>query len=197
MVRSGYARRRAPTQRGREARSSCPFPPLGGCALKAKLAVAFVQQSLFCLSGTCHNGGTCIAAEGRWVLSVEPEVESPFSFIVSFSFSLLMAMAAPPAHAPSSPLSIACECPQGWTGDICSIPCEGDGCKVENTCRHGGTYGQLTEQCYCDEPWTGSECQEYDYCDVAAKDNGGYVCEHEVCQLRSVAAWWPGEGRRR
>jgi hypothetical protein len=76
--------------------------------------------------------------------------------------------------------SVACQCPEGWTGDICSIACEGDACKMENTCLHGGTYGKVSEQCYCEEPWTGSECQEYDYCNVAANENGGYVCEHEV-----------------
>lgn len=93
--------------------------------------------------------------------------------------------------SPASPFSIfslmlfffsfVCTCEEGWTGKTCEDSCTGADCAVEGQCLHGGTLGDLSGTCYCPEPWIGARCQEYDYCTIAAKDNGGLACEHDVC----------------
>eukprot|EP00056_Hartaetosiga_gracilis_P016133 m.3989 g.3989 ORF g.3989 m.3989 type:complete len:3037 (-) comp3783_c0_seq1:271-9381(-) len=72
----------------------------------------------------------------------------------------------------------ACYCSGAFEGEDCASPCETSSCQDEEpcVCENGGTCGADTNVCYCPTGWTGSECQEYDYCQVVANANGGEAC---------------------
>lgn len=75
-----------------------------------------------------------------------------------------------------------CVCEPGFTGPTCEDSCDdvhfGPGCTEVSSCLNGGKINSATGTCFCHSGWTGTFCQEYDYCvpeagDAAMCMNGG------------------------